>query len=41
MWKFFFKDSFAKSLLSDDLLNALSSTYTKNPKIKLEKKKPI
>ena len=35
---FFFKDSFAKSLLSDDLLNALSSTYTKNPKIKLERR---
>ena len=35
---FSFKDSFAKSLLSDDLLNALSSTYTKNPKIKLERR---
>ena len=35
---FFLKDSFAKNLLSDDLLNALSSTYTKNPKIKLERR---
>ena len=35
---FFSKDSHTESFLSDDLLNALSSTYTKNPKINLERK---
>lgn len=35
---FFLRDSHTKSLLSDDLLNALSSTYTKNPKINFERK---